>query len=96
MSTLVWEEPPDKGVSKQVWHKDVARELEANPGRWARVGSYATSNSASAVALQIRQGKISAYEPPGAFEAAARTVNSEPRVYARYLGDPEDEDEPGE
>jgi hypothetical protein len=91
MSTLKFEGPPPTahGTSKG-HHADAARELRERPEEWAIVGVYAHSGSAGAVALQVRKGSIAAYEPAGAFEAKARTVNGEARVYARYVGDPDE------
>ena len=44
------------------------------------------------MAYGIRAAKIVAYEPAGAFEAQARTVDGEYRVYARFVIKAEEED----
>lgn len=88
MSTLRFEGPPPAAYgTPKGHHTDAARELRERPGEWAVIGTYAHSGSASAVALQVRKGAIPAYEPAGTFEAKARTVDREARVYARFVGE---------
>jgi hypothetical protein len=91
MSELRFEGPPPvRTASLKGRHIAAAKQLEERPGEWGIVGVYAHSGSASAVARQVRAGLIPAYAPPGTFEAKARTVNGEARVYARYVGDPDE------
>lgn len=65
---------------------DVAAQLRATPGEWARIDTKQTKGAATARAQQIRTGSLRAFRPHGTFEAAARTVDGEHRVYARYVG----------
>jgi hypothetical protein len=90
MSTLRFEGPPPvRNTSPRGHHVEAAKQLEERPGEWAIVGKYAHSGSASAVARQVRSGLIPAYAPGGTFEAQARTVDGEARVYARFVGERE-------
>jgi hypothetical protein len=45
-----------------------------------------TGPSAAKTAHTIRSGVQAPYRPSGSFEAVARTVDGEHRVYARYTG----------
>jgi hypothetical protein len=91
MSTLKFESPPpSRSASPKGHHIEVAKELKERPGEWAIVGVYAHSGSSSAVARQLRAGLIPAYAPPGSFEAMARTIDGEARVYARFVGEPDE------
>jgi len=78
-------------------HFRAAAELRAEPGYWAVIGTYSTNPSARTAASNIRcayagESRVSpsAWEPAGAYEAEARTVDGEHRVYARYVGTPDD------
>jgi hypothetical protein len=46
-----------------------------------------TITRAASSAQAIRSAKLAAYGPAGAFQAVARTVQGEHRVYARYVGE---------
>lgn len=82
-----WEEPPSRTrVGAPTQHRDVANQLKANPGNWGIVAVYDKASTAGSIAAQIRAGSVNAYQPAGAFEAHARTVEGERRVYARYVG----------
>ena len=91
MSELKFEAPPSQ--KRVTWgrHHEVARKLKAKPGEWAVVGVYNASNTAAAIARQVKRATLSAYEPAGAFEAISRTVDGEYRAYARYVGVKTDE-----
>jgi hypothetical protein len=91
MSALKFEgPPPSKFTSPRGHHTEAAKELKERPGEWAIVGVYAHSGSSSAVARQLRAGLIPAYAPAGTFEAMARTIDGEARVYARFVGEPDE------
>jgi hypothetical protein len=68
-------------------HMEAAARLRESPGKWAVVKKPGTSLAARAAAHQIRSGSIVAYRPAGAYDAVARAVDGEFRVYARYIGD---------
>lgn len=63
-----------------------AQELKKNMGEWALLGRCKAPNSARQRAYIIRTGEQAGYEPAGSFEAEARTIFGEYRVYARYVG----------
>lgn len=86
---LKFEIPPSKSTPaapKRSKHQTIAQALRKRPGEWARIDVKRTAQLASVTANQIRRAYLSAYEPTGSFEAIARTVNGEYRVYARYVG----------
>lgn len=79
--------PPPRRVTPKGHHDAVAKQLRAKPRQWAIIGTYAHGGSSSAVAHQVRRGLIPSYNPAGTFEAQARNVDGEARVYARYVGE---------
>lgn len=69
-----------------------ATALRARPGEWAVItvrttAARTTAARAAVYAYGVSRGMRHAYRPAGAFEAKARTVDGEHRVYARYVGD---------
>lgn len=86
---LIFEDPPSpkNRQSSAAHHSTVAAQLKERPGEWARAGAYGSYGSSASMARHIRQGHLAAYRPQGAFEAVARTVDGEYRVYARYVGE---------
>jgi hypothetical protein len=68
-------------------HEEIARQLRENPGQWAPIDKRPSVNSASSLAHQVRTAYFSAYAPKGSYEAAARSVDGERHVYARYIGE---------
>ncbi len=90
MSAIVrFEEPPGarSGTTGRDWNA-VAAALKKKPQRWAIVAVCPTAVLAASTAQNIRKGTVAAMRPVGAFEAVSRTVDGEPRVYARYVGEP--------
>lgn len=83
MTGLRWEEPPEayKSTQRSKVHQSIAAELKAQPGRWAVLEIVSIG-----LAAQIRRGDIAAYRPGGSFEARARVIDGERRIYARYVG----------
>lgn len=66
-----------------------AEALRARPKEWALLGRYKTGGSARQSAYNIRRAikaKGHPFGPPGSFEADARTMLGEHRVYARFVG----------
>lgn len=63
----------------------VAAALRARPGEWALLGRYSTSGAARQTAYEIRHGLHHAFTE-GGFEAQAKTLCGEYRVYVRYAG----------
>lgn len=77
-------------VAKNTKHVRIARELMSHPDVWGVIQRPATIERASSAAQAIRTARLVAYEPAGAFEAVARTIDEgngpEHRVYARFVG----------
>lgn len=80
---LVWEDPPAK-KNQSGKYAALAAALRERPGQWAVVRTYDTTQSKRAWGFcgSIRVGKL--VDLRGGFEAVARTVGSEVRVYARF------------
>lgn len=89
--SLTFEDPPERSrvPGKRGKHLEVAEELRSRPGEWAIISVYGTGASSAAMARHIEGGNVDAYEPAGTFEALARTVDGQARVYARYVGEPQ-------
>lgn len=68
-------------------HRQIADQLKNAPGQWAQIDTRKSVSAASCMAAQIRSAYYSAYAPKGSYEAAARTVNGERQVWARYIGE---------
>lgn len=83
-----WEDPPPSrgGKLAATVHIDVAEKLRKRPGQWGVIAVYSTNRAASSAAQMIRSGRWAAYSPAGTYEAVARVVEQESRVYARYIG----------
>ena len=87
MSVVRWENPPraDAYRVKYDWAA-IGDVLQKKPGKWAVVAVYETVARAAVQANAIRAGSVAAMRPAGTFDAMARTVDGECRVYARYVG----------
>lgn len=72
-------------------HAEIAAKLRERPSEWAPIGTFETARAAGSLAYAIRKGRLSAYLPEGAFEASARTVGEEHRLYVRFVGEKSDE-----
>jgi hypothetical protein len=92
MSELKFESPPEKVRKSWGRHYLIAHRLKAKPQEWAVVGVYGGAESAGSTARQIRRARLGAYQPAGSFEAEARVVDNEARVYARFVGEKEKSD----
>lgn len=91
MSDFVWEDPPSAargGVRGRVskWQTE-ADELRNRSKEWALLSIKQTRGAATSMANDIDNGILHAFKPAGSFEATTRTVGSEYRVYARYVGE---------
>lgn len=82
---LRWEDPPPRGGTDRYDWDTIADQLVAQPGRWARVAVAPNASTAGQMAQRIRNGSYDAL--PAGFDATARTVDGEARVYARYVGE---------
>jgi hypothetical protein len=88
LSRLRFEQPPAKtyrtaNISES---EKAANKLRQRPDEWACIAIYDKGPTANTFAHQIRHGQIPAFKPEGSFEATARAVGNEHRVYARYVG----------
>lgn len=81
-----WEDPPDRWGRRNDWAA-IGAALVSRPRRWAHVLTAVNGQTAAQMARHIGAGKYSALAPLGRFEAKSRTVDGEPRVYARYIGE---------
>lgn len=68
------------------FHLRTAAALRERPGEWAFVRTAASHSAAKCGAYQIAAGNLHSYQPRGHFEAAARTVDGEHRIYVRFVG----------
>ena len=88
---LEWTAPPPEAFHQggTLFYMEVAAALREHPGEWAVIPrEFATPNSAKNGAATIRTGRNRAM-PKGEFEAVAH----ERVVYARYVGEKEDDEE---
>lgn len=89
---LVFEDPPpSRQHGPRTNHAHVAAALKAQPGRWAVVSVHGSPPAANTAACRIKSALTAAYQPARSFEAVARTVDGECRVYARYVGESSDD-----
>lgn len=94
MGVIGWEDPPpvvkDAGGSWVKVHdwESIAADLKSRPGRWAIATVCRNRGVASQVANAVRTGEYEVLRRQGPFEAVARQVDGEARVYARFLLDP--------
>lgn len=66
---------------------EIAEELRAHEGEWARIADYDSPNLASNYCHRIRNGVAAAFRPAGNFESQARTGDDgRGYVWARYIG----------
>lgn len=87
IGVIRWEDPPpshNPGQRGMFVAELVARDLRANPGRWAVV---AENNGNVGLAAGIKGGRYPALRPAGAFDAVSRSRGGIFTTYARYLGD---------
>lgn len=78
-------EPPRRLESRWLF----ADALRARPCEWALLGKYVTGGTAGQAAYEVRHAldpKDQPFAPAGSFEAEARTLMGEHRVYVRFVG----------
>ena len=66
----------------------LARDLKAQPGRWAAVRRGLTANGAFGASWKIRTGYHGWCSPAGTFDAAVRAEDGGYTLFVRYIGDP--------
>lgn len=86
---LIWDTPPSRG--RGVDFSAIAAELRTRKGIWAVIATYPKAATSGSTAWQVNTGRSTAFTPAGSYEAAARTVDGEHRLYARYVGDGEED-----
>lgn len=89
MSEFRFEEPPAPFQKPRGDQAKAAKALMERPGEWGMVTVCRSGGSSSSMARAIRKGVSKTWQPAGDFEALARKVNGEYRVYARYMPDPD-------
>ncbi|CAL9367911.1 hypothetical protein [Streptomyces sp. enrichment culture] len=89
MSDFRFEEPPAPKQRPRGDQTKAAQALKERPGEWGMVTVCRNGGSSSSMARAIRKGASRTWQPAGDFEAVARKVDGEYRVYARYMPDPE-------
>ena len=85
LRSIRFEDPPPASPGKYTGWADIVSALRLRPGDWAFVATKETPTAAWSTANNIRRGAIRGM-PRGEFEAVARVVGGEHRVYARYVG----------
>ena len=88
-STVVrWEDPPEPTRGRRpsnMFAPELLRELERNPGRWARVDNLKSKSGASSRAKAFRSGKYAPIAPP-LWEAVVRATATGSAFYLRFVG----------
>lgn len=87
--TVRFEEPACEPFRRVETRELFADALRARPGEWALLGKYATAGTMRQAAYEIRNAldpKDRPFAPAGSFEAIARSMLGEHRVYVRYVG----------
>ncbi len=83
---IVWQTPPTHALQQQrrTKYDEFADALKARPGEWAVLpGTKATVDSAKSTAMNIRNGRMSAFKPKGKWDV----VVDGKTIYVRYMGD---------
>lgn len=81
---LVWEEPPAR--SGEGRYAEISAALRARPGQWAVIRTYQGEQKKRgwSFASHVNSGKLIDF-PADGFEACARTVDGQVRVYVRAV-----------
>lgn len=82
---ISWEEPPRRRAEARYDWPDIAADLQSKPGAWAHALTCDTREIAGVTAKNIRESHYQALHGHR-YDAKARTVDGEFRVYACYLG----------
>lgn len=86
MTTLRFEKPAQHMPHNADTRAEIAEALKQTPGTWALIGARAVAGSARQDAYSVRRGVAGwSMFGPG-YEAEARTLFGEHRVYVRYTG----------
>lgn len=80
---LRWEDPPPRGGTDRYDWDEIADDLKSRPGQSGLVAIAPNAATAGQMARRIREGMYEAMR--SGFDATARTVDGENRVYAWYV-----------
>lgn len=83
---LTWDTPPDDDDPSSPAREDVAASLRRRPEKWAIVAWCDRAARAASIVERIGDGR----EYGDGFEATARRVGNQHRVYARSVGTNQD------
>ncbi len=92
MADIQWRTPPEHVLNQQrrTQYDDFADALKQRPQEWAVLpGEKGSVDSARSTALNIRNGRMSAFKPKGQWEA----VTDGTTIYVRFKGEPSTEGE---
>jgi hypothetical protein len=94
-AVLRWENPPPARNRGNTAHRSkwdhAAQQLRDRCGQWGVLEERAGDHN-TGLASNITRGAIDCFTPRGDFEAVLRRIGGKSVVYARYLGDQEDDD----
>ncbi|MGW4222933.1 hypothetical protein ACWEG1_05700 [Streptomyces bauhiniae] len=85
MTAIRFEEPAPLALRRPESLTAFATALQQRPNTWALLGKYGSPNVARQTAYTIRHSLLPAFAG-GGYEAEARTMLGEYRVYVRYTG----------
>jgi hypothetical protein len=79
---------PAPAIPRKAERAEFVRKLKEAPDEWALLGKTGTMGSGTSLAWMIRNGhkSMSDFLPVGSFEAEARTLLGEHRIYVKYVG----------
>lgn len=84
---VTWEDPPLRGGTEPLLSTEAKAELEANPGRWARIKTCDKPTSANSIQSRFNKG---IYIPitKDQWEMVTRKVGTGSAVYLRFVDQP--------
>jgi hypothetical protein len=82
-----WEDPPEvtRGAPRKTFSAELLAELQANPGRWARVDDLKAKSGASSRVTKFKRGDFKPVAPP-LWEAVGRRTPTGSTFYLRFVG----------
>lgn len=80
---------PAPAIPRKAERAEFAEKLKETPDQWALLGKVGTMGSGTSLAWMIRNAhkSMGEFSPAGSFEAEARTLLSEHRIYVKYVGE---------
>jgi hypothetical protein len=86
VTELKFEDPPPPKRAPRGF-EEIAQKLKDSPGKWAVIAVYPDRSGAGSQRMRVTRGLTRPWQPAGDFEATARAIDGEYRLYARYMGD---------